>query len=98
LWLVENSVATIHKLAYREDARQYSPGTLLSFEMFRRAIDLDRVGLIDFGTGGDGYKADWMGESEPLYTLTAYDMLSPGGLAGMARSALSKLVGRTRSD
>jgi hypothetical protein len=97
-WLVENGVATIHKLAYREDARQYSPGTILSVEMFRRAIDIDRVELIDFGTGGDGYKADWMSEAEPLYTLTAYDMRSFGGLSGLAGSLLSKLVRRVRSD
>jgi hypothetical protein len=97
-WLVENRQATIHKLAYREDARQYSPGTILSVEMFRRAIDFDRVDLIDFGTGGDGYKADWMSESVPLYTLTAYDIFSAAGLFGLARSALSKLVRRARSD
>jgi hypothetical protein len=97
-WLVENGQATIHKLAYREDARQYSPGTILSVEMFRRAIDVDRAELIDFGTGGDGYKADWMSESVPLYTLTAYDILQPAGLFGLARALLSKLVARARSD
>jgi hypothetical protein len=97
-WLVENGIATIHKLAYREDARQYSPGTILSVEMFRRAIDVDRVETIDFGTGGDGYKADWMSESEPLYTLTAYDVLSFGGVAALARSLLSKLVRRSGSQ
>jgi hypothetical protein len=97
-WLVENGIATIHKLAYREDARQYSPGTILSVEMFRRAIDVDQVELIDFGTGGDGYKADWMSESVPLYTLTALDMVSWGGLSELARALLSKLVRRVRSD
>jgi hypothetical protein len=97
-WLVENGIATIHKLAYREDARQFSPGTILSVEMFRHAIDIDRVELIDFGTGGDGYKADWMSESVPLYALTAYDMLSIRGLTGLAGSILSKLVRRVRSD
>jgi hypothetical protein len=97
-WLVEGGMATIHKLAYREDARQYSPGTILSVEMFRRAIDVDRVELIDFGTGGDGYKADWMSESEPLYTLDAYDVLSFRGLALLGRSLVSKLVRRRRSD
>jgi hypothetical protein len=97
-WIVENGIATIHKLAYREDARQYSPGSILSVEMFRHAIDVDQVELIDFGTGGDGYKADWMSESLPLYTLTAYDMLSFGGLIGLASSILSKLVRRVRSD
>ena len=43
LWLVENGEATIHKLAYAEDAKAMSPGTLLGVEMFRRALDVDRV-------------------------------------------------------
>ncbi len=43
LWLVENGEATIHKLAYAEDAKAMSPGTLLGMAMFRRALDEDRV-------------------------------------------------------
>jgi CelD/BcsL family acetyltransferase involved in cellulose biosynthesis len=97
-WLVEGGIATIHKLAHREDARQYSPGTILTAAMFRRAMEVDRVELIDFGTGGEGYKADWMSESVPLYTLTAYDLLSPNTLPGLARWLISKLVRRVRSQ
>jgi hypothetical protein len=97
LWTVENNVATIHKLAYREDAKHYSPGTVLSVELFRRAIDVDKVDVIDFGYGDHSYKRDWMDESAPLYTLTAYDLRSVRGLIGIARSAASKLVARLRS-
>jgi hypothetical protein len=98
LWTVENKVASIHKLAYREDAKQHSPGTVLSVEMFRRALDVDKVDLIDFGFGDQSYKADWMEEAAPLYSLTAYDLLSPRGLAGIAKSAAAKLVARLRRD
>lgn len=98
LWVTENKIATIHKLAYREDARHYSPGTILSMEMFRIAIDEDKVEMIDFGIGGDGYKADWMTENVPLYSLTAYDLLSVGGIVGIGRSLASKLVDRLRRD
>src|SRR3546814_929311 len=63
LWTVENGVALIHKLAHREDAGAGSPGTLLSHAMFRHVIDTDKVTRIDFGTGDDAYKRDWM-ESE----------------------------------
>lgn len=97
LWVVENGIATIHKLAYREDARQYSPGSILSMEMFRRAIDADKVDWIDFGIGGDGYKAEWMSESVPLYRLDAYDPFSIGGLTSILRALASKLVRRLRS-
>jgi hypothetical protein len=97
LWTVEHGVATIHKLAYREDAKHYSPGTVLSVEMFRRAIDEDKVDMIDFGIGNDPYKADWMDEAEPLYALTAYDMRSLKGLAAAGRAAVSMLVRKLRS-
>jgi len=93
LWVIEHGIATIHKLAYREDAKQQSPGTVLSMEMYRRAIDEDKVELIDFGIGNDGYKADWMSECVPLYALTAYDPRSLRGLIGIGRAAAAKLVG-----
>ena len=97
LWVVEHGIATIHKLSYREDAKHLSPGTILSVEMFRRAIDEDKVDVIDFGIGNDGYKRDWMGECVPLYALTAYDLRSLGGVSGIARSVAAKLVQRVRS-
>ena len=97
LWLVENGQATIHKLAYAEDAKHCSPGTVLSVEMFRRALDVDKVDLIDFGIGGDAYKAEWMSEAEPLYGLQAFDLRSARGIAGAARAAAAKLVPALRS-
>lgn len=97
LWLVENGIATIHKLAYAEDAKHCSPGTVLSVEMFRRVLDVDKVETIDFGIGGDAYKAEWMSEAEPLYGITAFDMRSARGIAGAARAAAAKLVPALRS-
>lgn len=97
LWTVERGVATIHKLAYREDAKHHSPGTILSVEMFRRAIDEDEVELIDFGIGNEAYKAEWMDEAEPLHALTAFDPRSLAGLQALGRSVAGKLVRRLGS-
>jgi CelD/BcsL family acetyltransferase involved in cellulose biosynthesis len=97
LWLVENGEATIHKLAYTEEAKAMSPGTLLGMEMFRRALDVDRVGAIDYGTGDDGYKKDWMAERRPLWRLEAYNPHTLRGLIGAARARASALVRRVRS-
>lgn len=93
LWLVENGEATIHKLAYREDAKELSPGTILGEAMFRRAIDEDRVKVIDYGTGDDAYKRDWMDERRPLWRLQAFNPGTVRGLAGAARA----LAGRLRN-
>jgi hypothetical protein len=97
LWLVEGGEATIHKLAYREDAKALSPGTVLSVEMFRQAIDVDKVTRIDFGTGDDPYKRDWMERRTQLYRLTAFNPATVAGLAGAARARASALVRSVRS-
>jgi hypothetical protein len=97
LWTVENGTAWIHKLAYREDSKSLSPGTVLSMAMFRAALDEDRVSRIDYGTGDDGYKRDWMAERATLWRIEAYNLASVAGLLGAARAKLSALVRRARS-
>ena len=97
LWLVENGEATIHKLAYSEAAKSLSPGTILSMAMFRHVLDQDRVGAIDYGTGDEPYKADWMDERRILWRLTAYNIRTARGLFGALRAAASKLAGRRGS-
>ena len=85
LWLVENDVATIHKLAHREDAKAGSPGSILSRDMFRAAIDQDHVRRIDFGLGDEPYKADWMDTSAHIFRIDAYRPATPHGLVGIVR-------------
>lgn len=98
LWLVENGTATIHKLAHVEAARVLSPGTLLSAAMFRHVIDGDTPEWIDFGTGDDAYKADWMDERRTLYRIEAFNPASLAGLAAAAHTGLGSLARRLRSD
>ncbi len=71
-WTVENGIALIHKLAHDERHMQASPGTLLSAALFQHVIDIDRATLIDFGTGNDAYKAEWMEEVRVRYTLNIF--------------------------
>lgn len=97
LWTVENGTAWIHKLAYDEAAKPLSPGTILSMAMFRSALDEDRVSRIDYGTGDDGYKRDWMEIRAPLWRLAAYNPRRLSGLIGAARAKASALVRRSRS-
>jgi hypothetical protein len=64
--------------------------------MFGAAIDADHVGLIDFGTGDDAYKADWMDRTRPLHRFTAYDLWRPRGLLAWLRAAGRALAARLR--
>lgn len=72
-WTVEDGTAFIHKLAHVEDSLKASPGTLLSAALFRHVIAIDRVQRVDFGTGNDAYKRDWMNRHEPLWRIEAFN-------------------------
>jgi Acetyltransferase (GNAT) domain len=97
LWTIENGHAIIHKLAHLETAKAQSPGSVLSAAMFAHVIDQDRARLIDFGTGDDRYKADWMQDRADLYTVQLFNPRRPQGLFGAARAWGSALVGRNRN-
>lgn len=94
LWTVENGVAIIHKLAHREDVAELSPGTILSKAMFEHVIDRDRVSLIDFGTGDDRYKADWMDTRVMRMRVDLYSPRKVAGLFGAAKAGLRALAAR----
>jgi hypothetical protein len=91
-WTVENSVAYIHKLAHLESHRNLSPGTTLSAALFERVIDHDRVDLVDFGTGDEPYKRDWMEATRPRYQIDCLDMAAPRAWIDLARLALRRTL------
>lgn len=72
-WTVEDGTAFIHKLAHVEDSLKASPGTLLSAALFHHVIAIDQVRRVDFGTGNDAYKRDWMNRHEPLWRIEAFN-------------------------
>jgi CelD/BcsL family acetyltransferase involved in cellulose biosynthesis len=99
-WTVEAGTAFIHKLAHIEEAKPLSPGTTLSAALFERVIDRDKVDLIDFGTGNDGYKRDWMEEVRTRYRVELLRPLRPGNWPRIAKAGLRRLAetaGRARA-
>jgi Acetyltransferase (GNAT) domain len=88
-WTVENGVALIHKLAHDERQLAASPGTLLSAAMFQHVIDIDKVDEIDFGTGSDPYKREWMEEMRPRYAI---ELLWPNHVLNWPRIIRNKIL------
>ncbi len=91
---MEGSTAFIHKLAHSEEAKSLSPGTTLSAALFEEVIDRDGVSLVDFGTGDDPYKHDWMEVVRPRYQLDCLDPRNPRAWPEIALASLRHLVGR----
>jgi hypothetical protein len=90
-WTVEQGRAYIHKLAHREAASALSPGTTLTAALMEQVIDRDRVGLVDFGTGDDPYKRDWMEEVRPLWRIEALDPAAPRAWPHLLRGLVRRL-------
>ena len=95
-WTVEHGSAFIHKLAYDQDHAKLSAGTTLSAALFAHVIDTDKVALVDFGTGEDGYKRDWMDTERPRYRLTCLDPRQPAAWRLVARKAADRLASHLR--
>lgn len=95
-WSVENGTAYIHKLAHIEAAKPLSAGTTLSAALFEHAIDIDGVELVDFGTGSDGYKRDWMEANRPRYRLTCLDWRNSRAWPAIAKARLRHLAPHNR--
>ena len=94
LWTVEAGTAYIHKLAHRESARGHSPGSVLTAALFEQVIDHDHVTLVDFGSGNDPYKRDWMEDVRPRYRLDAWRLSAPQAWWHLARATGRSLQAR----
>jgi Acetyltransferase (GNAT) domain len=93
-WTVEQGTAYIHKLAHLPDAQPLSPGTTLTAAMLEEVIDRDHVEHVDFGTGNDAYKADWMDAVRPRYRLTCLRPGNPAHWPQLIKAGIGKLVSR----
>lgn len=91
-WTVDSGTAYIHKLAHLENSRHLSAGTTLTAALFKQVIDHDHVQLVDFGTGDDPYKRDWMEQARPRFHLTCLRPAAPRNWPLLAKTTLRKLV------
>jgi hypothetical protein len=94
IWYVCNGTASIFKLAYDPQYAEHSAGSLLTAHLMRHAIDVDRVEVVDYLSGDDDYKRDWMSERGERWGLRVYRWRSLAGFAGAARSLAGQLARR----
>ncbi len=94
-WLVSGGVAHIFKLAYHGDFAELSPGTVLSAHLMEYVISRDGVEAIDYGSGDDAYKKDWMSRRRERRGIAAYNPRTASGAAQwLARSLRNALLRR----
>jgi hypothetical protein len=91
LWLVQGGKASIYKLAYVAGHERLSAGSVLTAALMQHVIDVDQVTELDYLSGDDAYKADWMTMRRERVGVVAFHPLSVQGWLAGARHAAGRL-------
>ena len=73
VWLVQGGKANIYKLAYVKGFEKLSAGSVLTTALMQHTMDVDQVQEVDYLSGDDPYKADWMSHRRERVGLLAFD-------------------------
>jgi len=79
LWFVLHGKASIFRLSYDEAWKRYSPGSILTSFLMEHVIDIDGVEEIDFLTGNDAYKQEWMSYRRERFAFSCVRNVKPAG-------------------
>lgn len=96
LWLVSHGKANIYKLAYVQGFEKLSAGSVLTTALMQHSMDVDGVAEVDYLSGDDAYKADWMAARRERVGLVAFDKRSVWGVACAARHFAAAWWGKRR--
>lgn len=94
LWLVHGGKASIYKLAYVQGQEKLSAGSVLTAALMEHAMEVDRVREVDYLSGDDAYKADWMAQRRERVGLVAFDSRRLSGWMGAARHFAGRYAAR----
>jgi CelD/BcsL family acetyltransferase involved in cellulose biosynthesis len=93
-WVTHNGTALIYKLAYDERFADLSAGTILTATLMQHAIDVDKVSEVDYLTGDDSYKKDWMSHRRERWGILAMNPHTVRGMLAIARHVGGRAVKR----
>ena len=95
LWIVNDGTANIYKLAYDEIFARFSLGTILTAHLMEHVIDVDKVNVVDYLTGDDAYKKDWMSDRRERWGIMAFNLRTTRGALAAARHLAARAAKRT---
>jgi hypothetical protein len=73
LWIVHGQVASIYKICYAEKFAKSSVGSVLTTHMMEHVLDSDKVLEVDYLTGDDNYKSNWMSDRRERWGIIAFN-------------------------
>ncbi len=95
LWIVHSGVACIYKLAHDERFANLSVGTILTARLMQHVLDIDKVDEVDYMSGDDAYKKDWISHRRERWGMLAMNPRTPRGALAICRHLGGGTVKRT---
>ena len=86
LWVVHHGKAAIYKLAYDERFSDVSAGSILTAKLMEYVLDVDKVTEVDYLTGDDPYKKQWMSHRRERWGIMAFNPRTVRGCLTMAKN------------
>lgn len=94
IWFVHDAVGYIFKLAYDQQWASFSVGSILTYYLAQHTIQQDGVKTLDFLTGDDAYKQDWMTQRTPCYGVECVNLRTSVGQLLALRNVVVRLLKR----
>jgi hypothetical protein len=94
IWIVSHGTASIYKIAYDKRFADLSVGSFLTLRMMEHALDVDRVREVDYLSGDDKYKQDWMSHRRERWGILAMNPHTVRGVLAIARHVGGRAVKR----
>lgn len=91
LWILTGKRISIYKVAYDEEFKSFSPGTVLTATLMRHALQNDSVHEVDYLMGDDPYKRNWMTDRRERWGLIAFNPMTIRGSAALALESFNRL-------
>jgi hypothetical protein len=80
IWLVHGGKANIYKLAHVVNQDRFSAGSVLTAALMEYVMNTDKVREVDYLTGDDAYKRNWMASRRERIGLIGFHKRSAQGL------------------
>jgi CelD/BcsL family acetyltransferase involved in cellulose biosynthesis len=95
-WLICNDTAYILKTVYDQEFKKHSPGKILTSEMMKYAIDIDRVKTIDYVQGDETYKQDWTPKRRERRGIVGFNNNIKGNYLELLTNKIQPVVNKYR--
>jgi hypothetical protein len=86
VWIVNSGKATIYKLAHDQRYDEFSSGSTLTTHLIQHVLEVDKVREIDFGSGDDPYKKNWLSQRRERWGILAMNPRSLAGCMGILQN------------